>query len=253
MILFFIDESGNTGARLDHEVEKVHWMIAIAVDESCVRPLDRSLYETSCRCFGLTEASTADFELKGSDLFGGRGFAAALSPESRIACYEHVVKAIGEHDAQILVRGINKPLHARRASERGYTPQHPYQLGFQYLIEQIDEWLEHLAKGGSPQLGLVVADQQQEVDRRMVHQFEHWTRYGTSTGYRSRSIDRLIHTLHYVRSTDSRLVQLADCVAFLRNRVHKVGFAPARQSDQAIVQLWQRWCVPHIVSDRVWP
>ena len=253
MILFFIDESGNTGARLDHPVEVVHWMIALAVDEAWVRTLDRTLYELSCRRFGLQVAGHSDFELHGSELFGGKGFAEGMSPSDRIACYEEIVQAISANHARILVRGINKPLHAQRAVQHGYVAEHPYTLAFQYLIEQMDEWLEHLERTGTPQLGLVIADQQQEVDRRMVHQFNRWTQSGTSRGYRSRSIERLIHTIHYVRSTDSRLVQLADCVAFLRNRVQKVGFTPTRPADQAVVRLWQSWCAPHVINDRVWP
>lgn len=250
MILFFVDDSGNTGARLDHPVETIHWLVALAVDESLVRSLDREFHHVASLHFGPELASAAEFEVKGSDLFGGRRFASKLSPQERLDCYGQLLALLAPHHAKVFVRGISKPRHAQRAIQRGYKPEHPYFLGFQYLVEAIDTWLASLP---GEQLGLMVADQQQEIDRRMVHQFNQWAHLGTPSGYRARILTRLLPALHYVRSADSRLVQLVDLVAFLRNRRTKCAIPAVDASDLAVQSLWNSHCGPLVVSDRVWP
>jgi hypothetical protein len=250
VILFFVDDSGNTGAKLDHPIERIHWLIAVGVDESLIRDVDRAMFDVCVKHFGYKAASAADFEVKGSELFGGRGCAESLDPLQRIDCYKEILSILDAHHARLFVRGINKPMHATRAEERGYKPDAPYDLAFQYLVERIDEWLDSIP---TQPRGLMVADEQQEAGRRMVHQFNQWAHRGTSGGYRARSITRLLPSLHYVRSVDSRLVQLADCVAFLRNRVAKIAWHPKNDSDRAVISLWSAHCHPLVVDDRVWP
>jgi hypothetical protein len=132
-----------------------------------------------------------------------------------------------------------------------------------YLVERIDEWLEEhqpesdLLSPEPPLYGLLVADEQKEVDRDIIRQFAFWRDFGTD-GYRRREIRYLIDTVHYVPSQDSWLIQLADCVAFLRNRLERVlrrkgwDTATYTESEQAVSTLW-RHCAPQVVDDRVWP
>ncbi|MCZ8203109.1 DUF3800 domain-containing protein [Gemmatimonas sp.] len=250
MILFHIDDSGNTGAKLDHDVEPIHWLVAVGIDESLVRDVDRGIYLTCCRHFGTSATSHMDFEVKGSELFSGRGCAQGMAPAGRIACYEELLSLLAPYHARIFSRGINKRGLAIRQARTGLAPGHPYDRGFQYLVERINDWL---ASPTVSALGLIVADEQQEVERRMIHQFNQWTHIGTTTGYRAREITHLLPSLHYVRSVDSRLVQMADCVAFLRNRVAKINGNPKTASDREVLRLWTTHCAPLVVDDRVWP
>jgi hypothetical protein len=103
-----------------------------------------------------------------------------------------------------------------------------------------------------------VADEQKEMDREIVGNFARWRTLGTAMGYRARTIRFLVDTVHYVPSTDSWLIQLADCVAYLRNRYEKVCAKAARgetpgAADEEIVSLWRMRCLPRVVSDRCWP
>jgi hypothetical protein len=249
VILFFIDESGNTGAKLDHAPEPIHWLVALAVPEQHVRPLDEAIASIATGYFG-NAAGADDFEFKGAELFAGKGLASSLAPARRVALYGELLRTIGAHGAGIFVRGIDKPQHRVRALQNGVVPEHPYIRAFQYLVESMDVWLE---QRGAAEVGLIIADQQQEVDRRLVHKFSQWSTAGTDRGWRKRRIVRLVHTIHYVRSTDSRLIQLADCAAFIRNRCEKIRNAPGKASDEAVLELWRTCCLPHVVEDRIWP
>ncbi len=250
MILFFIDDSGNTGAKLDHPVEKTHWLVAVAVDESLIRSVDQAIRGVCERVFGRKAVENPKFEVKGSDLFGSRGWAEGLSVDKRLTCYERLLEIIPKHQAKIFVQGINKPGQQAHEARWGRASIHPYTRAFQYLVERIDAWLE--GHDENPR-GLLVADEQQETGRRMVHQFNKWAHTGTDTGYDTRQIKCLLPALHYVRSVDSRLVQLADCVAFLRNRYEKVLGSARTDSDEAVVRLWRTYCYPNLKLNRVWP
>ena len=127
-----------------------------------------------------------------------------------------------------------------------------------YLFEKIDEWLQDKSTSENICYGLLVADEQKEVARKTVENFAHW-RYAATEGYRSRTIKYLIDTVHYVPSHDSWLIQLADCVAFIRNRYARImrekgsNLSLYKESDRAVIELWEDYCSPRIKSDLVWP
>lgn len=265
MFLFYVDESGNTGSDLDSRDQPVHWLIAVGVTPSALNDIETEMLTTAVSYFGW-QARTADFELHGSDIFSGRKEEyRRLSVDQRVQLYSDLLQLIGQHDCVLFVRGIDKQRHKERAERMGYDPDHPHRLGFMYLVERLDEWLEdqqprtEIFGTASTTFGLVIADEQKEVDRDVVKGFAMWRMYGTDHGYRARNIKFLIDTVHYVPSQDSWLIQLADCVAFVRNRYGRIWRAKGSdksaytKSDEAIVRLWREYCAPHVASERVWP
>lgn len=258
MRLFYIDESGNTGTSLD-ATQPIHWLVAIGVTPPAVKSIEAEMLALALQHFPQ-RARRPDFEFHGSDLFSGRGECRGIAPADRIKIYEALLQLLARHNCAIFVRGIDKQLHQQRATENNYTPQHPHKLASMYLFERIDEWLEkQQGAGQEPIYGLLIADEQKEVHRDIVENFAYWRDRGTQGGYRARPIGFLIDTVHYVPSHDSWLIQLADCVAFLRNRQARVlwdkGFDDANytNSDNAIVGLWQDNCRPYVINDLVWP
>lgn len=257
MYLFYVDESGNTSARAS-EAEPIHWLVAVAVHVREIRALEAETLALAARFFG-ERAKEPDFEFHGSDLFSGRRECRALAPDARVEVYRALASLLAAHGCTLFVRGIRKAaLHARAESCR-YTPEHPHKLAFQFLAERIDEWLQARQPGrGDPLLGLVVADEQKEVDREVVRSFARWRDGGTVIGYKARTIRYLVDTVHHVPSTDSWLLQLADCVTYLRNRFEKVRAKAQRgealsAADREIVHLWRTFCAGAVDSDRVWP
>jgi hypothetical protein len=263
MYLFYLDESGNTGTDLDSTDQPIHWLVALAMQPHVAHTIGAALWTLTLRFFP-DSVSNPDFEFHGSYLFSGRGSNYAhLTPAQRVQVYEELVSLVFTHDCHIFVRGINKAGHKARAAANGYTPDHPHTLGFMYLAEQCDEWLAARQPGTlieqhPPVLGLVVADESRETYRDVIRGFAHWRHYKT-TGYRARTIQYLIDTVHYVQSQDSSLIQLADCVAYLRSRVGRVwrgrgtNAADYTASEAAVARLWLTYCSPKVVSDRVWP
>lgn len=258
MRLFYIDESGNTGTK--HDVnEPIHWLAAVGISASAVKAIENQMLSLALKYFP-GRARRPDFEFHGSDLFSGRGECNGIAPAQRIKVYEEMMQLLSNYDCVLFIRGIDKQLHQQRAREKSYIPEHPHQLASRYLFERIDEWLQNQqVNGQEPLYGLLVADEQKEVERDAVKNFASWREWGTQRGYRARNIDFLIDTIHYVPSQDSWLIQLADCVVFLRNRYEKIlrkkgaDISTYTDSEQVIIHLWQDKCYCCVKNDLVWP
>jgi Protein of unknown function (DUF3800) len=254
---FYIDESGNTGAQAS-DTEPVHWLVAVAIHVRAVQGVEAAMLELALRHFG-DRAREPDFEFHGADLFSGRRECRSVSPTARIEMYRALACLLARHGCVLFVQGICKDGLRLRARGLGYEPAHPHTLALQFLVERFDLWLQkRQPRRGDPVLGLVVGDEQKEVDREVVRSFALWRGDGTKIGYRRRTIRFLVDTVHHVPSTDSWLLQLVDCVSYLRNRYEKVRAKTARgeepsASDHEIVHLWRTHCAPVVVTDRVWP
>lgn len=263
MHFFYVDESGNTGNNLDSHDQPIHWVVGLGVDVTRIQALEADLLALALRVF-RTRARAPDFELHGAAIFSGRDDCRGLSANDRVDLYRDIVRIAGQHECAVFVQGIHKQRHRERAAAKGYTPHHPHRLAFMYLLERIDEWLEGeqpepgLFGPATPQYGLIVADEQKEVDREIVARFAYWKDAGTefSTG---RELRWLIDTVHYVPSHDSWLIQLVDCLAYIRARYGRVlrekGREPAghSRSDAAVVELWEGYCQELVVSSYEWP
>jgi hypothetical protein len=265
MFFFYLDESGNTGNDLASEDQPIHWLVTLGVSPQGVRSIEQGMSALALRYF-RARARLPEFEFHGSHIFSGRGECRDLAPAKRVTLYGELVSQVGQHGGRLFVRGIDKAGHAKRAREKGYVPEHPHKLAFRYLIERLDEWLENqqpedeiLEEGFPPVYGLIVADEQKEVDREIIQSFAFWRDHGTGLGYRARDIYYLLDTVHYVPSQDSWLIQLADCLAYLQGRYARVlrESGPREEnwtkSERAVVRLWREKCQPHVESDVVWP
>jgi hypothetical protein len=265
MFFFYLDESGNTGSDLASTDQPIHWLVTLGVSPHAFRSMEREISEIALSHFP-DRARLPEFEFHGGHIFAGRGECKGLSPARRIALYGELVSQVGRHGGRLFVRGIHKAGHARRATEKGYAPEHPHKLAFRYLVERLDEWLEGQQpdgearkKGALPVYGLVVADEQKEVGREIMRSFAHWRDRGTGPGYRARDLRYLLDTVHHVPSRSSWLIQLVDCIAYLRNRCSRVlrESGPRERdwtkSDREVVRLWREHCRPHVESAVVWP
>ncbi len=263
MFLFYLDESGHTGNNLSDPDQPITWMVALAIDSQAVPATEAALRSIAKKQF-YKRADKPDFEFKGQRIFQGEGDFANLKPPERIQLYNEILSTLSSNGIRIFARGIHKLRHKRRADAGGYyLPSNPYLLAFMYLTESLDGWLERQQppKGvaATPVLGLVVADEQLEMGREIVARFNRWRQNGTDFGIYAREIKYLIDTVHYVPSHDSWLLQLTDCVAYLRNRLQRAYEAKGAdkskytKSDLAVEVQWKAYCQGCVEVVRVWP
>ena len=257
MYFFYIDESGNSGIQL-LPTEPIHWLIAVGVHARALRALETEMLDLAIHFFG-SRAYDAGFEFHGVDLFSGRRECNALQPRERVELYRALAAILSRHGCAIFVRGIDKA--AYRAHTGGGRRAHPHAVAFERLLRCINGWLacqqpaDGSASPSAPVVGLLVADEQREVDRETVRGFAHWRDHGS----RASTTRFLVDTVHYIPSMDSWPLQLADCVSYLRNRYEKVmrsklvpGYT-LTAADEEIINLWENFCAPVVEDEEIWP
>lgn len=235
MYLVFIDGSGNTGMQLDHPTCTAYFLVALAVHGKYARALEDAATEVLARYFG-DGCRRPGFECKGSDLYRGQGPCAAMRPADRVALYGELLALLEAHHASVIWVCIDKPRLARRYA----TPMHPHKLAFIFMVEQVEKFLRQRGD-----FGLIVSDEEKEVENQVIEDLSRYKEMGTSFGYNPIELRCIVDNVHWVRSHNSRLMQLADVCAYLCQRqLRERGKTSA--GAQAVQRLWES------ISSRIW-
>lgn len=143
-----MDETGNTGSRLDDREQKYHYVGALFVSEACWQVLVSDLRAIAIRAIGVGAVEQPKFEFHGHQLWGGSGPWHGIEFDSRIAVYEECLELLKKHEIVLAYGRCNKTL-----LQRYKTPRHPHEIAFWLCLEQT---AHHLNRSKS--LGFIVAD-----------------------------------------------------------------------------------------------
>lgn len=242
MYLIFLDGSGNTGTDLRHATSTIHYLLALMIPGGNARALEDRISEVLIGRFGRAACRAPRFECKGSDMYRGEGPCSTMSASERVALYQELVELIPEHGAQIIWRGIHKPALA----DRYIRPMHPHTLAFQYTVEDIERFLRR-----EEEYGLLISDEEKSVEQQVIEDLPRYKDSGTELGYKPIDLTSVVDNVHWVKSHDSRLMQLADNCTYLCQRfVRDEGKASIQA--RAIQELWGI-VRPQVYSGRIWP
>ena len=199
MYLIYLDESGNTGARKDPD-QPVHLIAGLIVHESRIRTIEEAVFSIIKKHYGVL-ILTPGFELHGTDLYGGNGFFKGVDPAARIACIYDIIDALKENEAKIIWSAVDKM--------KLYSGRHPHQMAFLFLCERVEDWLS-----GRTELGLLVADENKEIEQRLIDDLDRFKSGGTAMGWRPTQIGSIVDSIHFVQSVNNKLIQCADLMAY---------------------------------------
>ena len=248
MLLCYLDESGNTGSRLDDPRQPYHYLVAVMVREDKVSQLSERLDELA----GGAVTTTKLMEYHGQELFAGSGPWDGVEPHVRIGEYEKALAVITEVGAHIAHASINKPGLAQRGA---WASPHLYAL--QFLTEKIDGWI---ASNADPlcRRGLLVADQNHQEEQYAFELVREMQKSGGPIGSLlgiARTTEHIVDNVYFAPSERSRGIQLADLVAFILNRRDRhFDSGDNRASARAVGRLYMTWVLPRVVTWRArWP
>lgn len=218
-------------AYLDESYDAHHyWMAALVCPEHTVAPLTAALDHVVEQAARSYRGVSPRAELHGHDLMHAKHDWGALRhmPRARIGVYQQALRAIGDLDVEIIVRGVR----ISRLRTRYGDGRHPHAVVLEHLLERIDECSE---TRHANEAVLVIADQVSGEDgyRQGLRYFQ---RHATS-GYRSRRLTRIVDILHFAPSGASRLVQAADLVVYLHRRLDS-GQVVDPRAVRANAMLW---------------
>jgi Protein of unknown function (DUF3800) len=136
MWLCYLDETGNTGTKLDDPDQPLHLLVGLMVPEDQVMALDLRLQALIEQLKATHDLSL--IELHGSEMFSGSGPWAGVAPAHRIAAYGDALEALEFADVSIAYASVDKP---KLAQKKYSVPVAPHLLAFNFLLEKIDRYL----------------------------------------------------------------------------------------------------------------
>ncbi len=232
MLICYVDESGNTGSRLDDPHQPLHLIAAVMVREDRVRDMADRLDELAKR------APTREplIEYHASELFHGSGSWEGVYPRQRISEYAKALAVLGQVEADVAYASINKPMLAKK----GYTDPNPHTFALQFLAEKVERFLR-LQTDVLSQRVLLVADENHEQEQYafdLVHAMQSTGGpIGADHGLNI-TLDHFVDAVYFDRSDRNRGIQLADLVAYILHRRVRTSRHPSNpRSDAAVRQL----------------
>lgn len=199
-----------------------YWLCGVVVSAEAIRPaqaaLEKVAVEAAGRC-GLADTP----ELHGYELFQREGAFKGAEPSTRIDIYSKALDALMLANPTIVLRGVE--------TDR-IRFQHPHRVAWRYALESIDE-LE------APGLTLVVADRHEETEAALRVDTREYIESGTG-GWKPRRLLGVKPEPRFFDSTENRLLQAADLVAYLHQRRINQSREADPRSHAAREWLWEK-------------
>lgn len=117
-----------------------------------------------------------------------------------------------------------------------FARPHIHQTAFTLLVEKAEERLKQLDVHG-----LLIADENQEFEQRLIDDLDRYKQLGTDFGYKKIPIEKIIDSVHFVKSNNNYIVQLCDVLCFILNKSFIAHdelsslFETAKKSSPALV------------------
>ena len=240
MHLFYIDESGNTGNNAADQTQPHHLLAALAVDAVRIRAIEADVKALGFKHFGKA-ASNTDFEFHGYDIHSGKGtYFKPLKVAQRIQIMDELLELVVQHNIPIFYAEIDK--------QNAPKKYHPHQLAFLFLVERIEDYLRGIEAAtafsgegsGGDALGLLVADENEDIEQRLIDDLDYFKTVDTGFGWRPTQAKHIIDSIHFVRSNNNELIQLADVVTYIISKGRKVHRDILAAMDASIIGVSQQ-------------
>lgn len=195
MYLLYVDESGHTADPLQEYFilcgvavfERQGWWIANELDQIAAR---------------FDPANPSEVELHGSPMLQGRG---AWKQHGRPSREQAMKDAL----SVLTASHPSNRLFATVVRKSAISPQDPVVYGFEQMASRFDRYLGRLHKRGDTQRGLILFDKSSHEAslQKLAHNFR-------TLGHQWGILRNLSEVPVFIDSRASRLIQLADLVAF---------------------------------------
>jgi hypothetical protein len=204
MLLCYIDESGNTGTNLKDANQPTLVLTSLLIPPEKIKEVENNIRDMSYKYF-LAESRNTDFELHGDDIYNGRGrYFKKIPLEKRIKLLNEIVNlAIYNDSIKIGYICIDK--------QKYFATPHIQQTAFSLLVERIEEHLN----GHLDSFCLLIADEQDELEQKLIDDLDHYKQHGTNFGYKTIKVDKIIDSVHFVQSKNNFLMQLTDVLCYI--------------------------------------
>jgi hypothetical protein len=202
-----MDETGNTGWKAD-PANPVHMIGCLVVDAQRVRAFESELAEIAGRHFPKVHR-TRGFEFHGAELFGGKGYFKRVPVATRLQVTTEIIDVAIQHAATFGYAGVDKM--------RSYAGDHPHRISFLLLVERLEPYLQRVGE-----LGLLIADENQEIAQVLIDDFALFKEISTNWGYKRVQIVNIVDSVHFVQSKNNRIIQACDVLTYFQRKADAI-------------------------------
>lgn len=230
MFVLYLDESGKSGPR---DFTQPYYVLGgLVVQESQWQPIEADLNARIDKV--VPPPRPHNWELHMAEIFHGKGFFKKMERDRREALVDAVFDVLDAHEATLIMVAIHKAKHAAKYGKRAEPVE---ELAYRFMLERFNTFVGR-HEGG---LGLVICDEQKEVESRTRKAHSQYRRSGTNWAL----IEHVIETPLFTPSHSSRMLQIVDVATYWVAKTavagENGGAAPARWA-----RVEQRLdCYPH--------
>lgn len=235
MYLCYIDESGNTGNNLKDKNQPYLVLTALMVPPGNIKEIEDDIRSLGYKYFGA-ESRNTDFEFHGDAIYNARKkdrYFHKLPLDKRFEILNELVAIAIKHESIKLG-------YISMEKQKYYGKLNIQQSAFHLLIEKIEERLQ----GGLDSYCLLIADEQDELEQKLIDDLDYFKQHGTNFGYKSISINRIIDSVHFVQSHNNYLMQLTDVLCYLIRK--------GKESNKKLYEDWKEFDSKQKVEFQDW-
>jgi hypothetical protein len=198
MYLIYTDEAGNTGFKADPD-QPIHMICALIVPADRVPEINKAVTDVLKRF--IPDHPLEGIEIHGCEIYGGKRQYKDVSAQTRIDLVHALVDTIFHHELRIGYAAVDKM--------RSFARKHPHELAFGLLAERLQGLLDK-----EQAIGLIIADENHEIQRPVIEAMRDYQNDGFAFGGPGKPMNRIIDTVHFIQSSDNRVLQLADLATY---------------------------------------
>ena len=212
MKLIYIDDSGNTGKKLDDSLQPLFVLGGFIIDEDIWKSVDSEI------CKIKTLYDIEDMEIHSIEIMNGKKGTPYKnwSYEKKLKFFEEVLSLIRKFDLKVIYFSVKKE-NFKKYFQAKYGKEFeqqfnisPYLLAFSYILQIGDAYL--VEQGSN---GMLILDEQDEWKKPANKTFNILT---TLADEPELHVEKLLDRSFFVDSSESNMIQLADMIAYTTKR-----------------------------------
>lgn len=208
MKLIYIDDSGNTGKKLDDELQPLFLLGGFIIDEDDWKNVDKNIEKIK------EKYDLVDTEIHAIDVINGKKGTPYKhwNYQKKLDFFSDMLAVINEHNLKIVFFSVKKQnfkSYFQVKYGKGFEQQFnisPYLLAFSYILQISDSYL--LENNSN---GMLILDEQDEWKKPAKKTFNILR---TTVDEPEIKIEKLLDRSFFVDSSESNMIQLADIVAY---------------------------------------
>ncbi|MBS4067489.1 MAG: DUF3800 domain-containing protein [Sulfurimonas sp.] len=212
MKLIYIDDSGNTGKKLDDALQPLFLLGGFIIDEDVWKKVDKALTDVK------SKYNIENLEIHSIEVMNGKKGTPykEWNYDKKLKFFEDVLQIVKNFDLKVIYFSVKKS-NFKKYFQAKYGKEFeqqfnisPYLLAFSYILQISDSYLVSQDSNG-----MLILDEQDEWKKPANKTFNILTTLAEEPEIH---VEKLLDRSFFVDSSESNMIQLADIISYTTKR-----------------------------------